>query len=158
MKISKLIAFGLIFLLSSSLACKNSSHELESQLRYSGSKLHIATQRTKPLKKASFIIYDYDEATSGLQKIHVETKSSHKNPKADIITAFLTHNHILKKADQVQLLKIEEVGTNTHYYLSSLSDLENPSTKLFTEALELTLLRHLKKNSFNIIYSKSAQL
>ncbi len=159
MKISKITAFALSVLLLSTIACENSTIELESHLKQSSSKLHINADWKQVNNKPAFVIYDYSEATSGLQKLQVELQESSGNPKVDIIKAFLTHNHIINEANQVQLLRIEENGTNTHYYLTSSTDLANPSTqKLFNEALELTLMRHLKNNNFNIFFNETAQL
>lgn len=120
----------------------------------------IVTQNSSNLKNdAKILIYDYNSKGAGLELKSIDLKNKTTITKKDIVNTFLNHNHFIQKENRISLSRIEEVGDQTIFHLTSVEDLKNPKDlRFFKKALELTLLRHLKTNDFNIIYGLTAQL
>lgn len=141
-------------------ACTGNQAGIQTTHPANGDKSALSKFQYQNTDSPSLIIYDYDNEIAGLTTKQIELVSASGNSKKDIINAFLNNNHFLNNEDRVRLLRIEEIGSFTSIYLSSLQDLANKSNQqLFQKALELTILRHLKTKDFNIIYDETtAQL
>ncbi len=159
MKSSILNAHYLIILAFFLNACSDSQLATESEMVSNVTIESTPTNQYDHSKITDIIIYDSNNDITGLDLVPIKLQKTTGDTKKDVITAFLNHNHFLENNDQMSLSRIEEIGKSTTFYLTYLNDLENgKDLYLFKKALELTLLRHLKNNDFNIIYGQTAHL
>ncbi len=137
-------------------ACSNEQLNFSENLKHSGSKILLSDNSNDDLESTTVFIYDYNEEILGLSMKPIKLMVSTGDTQRDIISAFLKNNSFLDKKNKVSLLRIEELGNHKTIHLSSIHDLGNQSNQLlFKKALELTVLRHLKNNDFDIVYNET---